>query len=229
MKILLLDDHKIFREGVSGFLKKEAFCDEVIQASTVEEARLRVEAGLPDVVVTDLSLPDEPGQNLLRWLTEEYPAVRSLCMTMHSEVSLMRDLFSAGAKGFVTKESGYKELVEGIRRVASGELYLDQVMLGRVLDYLGRERLVGEETDGSLSSLSRREQEIFFLLVQDKEISEIGETLFISPKTVENHRTRIYKKLGVRDRLSLLRFARSHGLLEKTNRGIPDQEYDKNA
>lgn len=214
MTILLVDDHKIFREGVADFLSKESFCDSVVQASTVEEARRTVDAGPPDLVVTDLSLPDESGQNLIRWLNEEHPEVRSLCMTMHTEVAVMREVLSAGAKSFVTKESGYKELVEGIRRVASGELYLDQVMLGRVLDYIERGEITGPGADRAVSELSQREQEVFFLLLEDKDASQVGEALFISPKTVENHRTSIYRKLGVRDRLSLFQFARSHGLLE---------------
>lgn len=214
MTILLVDDHKIFREGVADFLLKESFCDAVIQASTVEEARRSVSAGPPDLVVTDLGLPDEPGLNLIRWLTEAHPEVRSLCMTMHTEVALMREVFSAGAKGFVTKESGYQELVEGVRRVSSGELYLDQVMLRRVLDYLGRGGVAGPGADGPVGELSEREREIFHLLIEDKDAQQIGEALFISPKTVENHRTSIYRKLGVRDRLSLFQFARSHGLLE---------------
>jgi DNA-binding NarL/FixJ family response regulator len=214
MKILLVDDHKMFREGVSDFLMKESFCEAVIQASTVEEARHRVADGPPDVVVTDLSLPDEPGQNLLRWLAEEHPTVPSLCMTMHSEMSAMREVIAAGARGFVTKESGYKELVEAIRRVESGELYLDQVMLGRVLDYIERGGGSGPGADGAVGELSQREREVFFLLLEDKDAQQIGEALFISPKTVENHRTSIYRKLGVRDRLSLFQFARSNGLVE---------------
>lgn len=214
MKILLVDDHKMFREGVCDILLKESFCDAVIQATTVEEARHRVADGSPDVVVTDLSLPDEPGQNLLRWLTEKHPTVPSLCMTMHSEIAVMREVFSAGARGFVTKESGYRELLEGIRRVAAGDIYLDQVMLSRLLDYLGRGGADGHEADGAVEVLSQREREIFSLLIEDKDAQEIGETLFISPKTVENHRTSIYRKLGVRDRLSLFQFARSNGLLE---------------
>lgn len=214
MTILLVDDHKIFREGVADFLLKESFCEEVTQASTVEEARRSVDVGSPDLLVTDLSLPDEPGQNLIRWLNQEHPEIRSLCMTMHTEVALLREVFSAGAKGFVTKESGYTELVEAVSRVASGELYLDQVMLGRVLDYMQRGEVTGPAAGGAVSVLSQREREIFFLLLEDKDAAQVGEALFISPKTVENHRTSIYRKLGVRDRLSLFQFARSHGLFE---------------
>jgi DNA-binding NarL/FixJ family response regulator len=214
MTILLVDDHQIFREGVCDILTKEEFCTSVSQASGVADARESISQSPPDLVVTDLSLPDEPGQNLIRWVAKEYPDVRTLCMTMHSEVAVMREVFSAGARGFVTKQSGYKELIDGIRRVAAGELYVDQVMLSRIIDYLGRGQDLEGDPGGPLGELSQREREVFFLLLEDKEVADIAEALFISTKTVENHRTSIYRKLGVRDRLSLFQFARTQGCLE---------------
>lgn len=214
MTILLVDDHQIFREGVCDILTKEDFCTAVLQAAGVAAAKEVISDSPPDLVVTDLSLPDEPGQNLIRWVAGEYPDVRILCMTMHSEVAVMREVFSAGGRGFVTKQSGYKELIDGIRRVAAGELYVDQVMLSRIVDYLSRGEVMERNPESPLAELSQREREVFFLLVEDKEVSAIADALFISSKTVENHRTNIYRKLGVRDRLSLFQFARTHGCLE---------------
>ena len=214
MTILLVDDHQIFREGVCDILTKEGFCTAIAQAAGVRAAQKSISDSPPDVVVTDLSLPDEPGQNLIRWLAEEHPDVRPLCMTMHSEIAVMSEVFSAGARGFVTKQSGYKELIDGIRRVAAGELYVDQVMLALIIDHLGRGDVWEPDPGGPLGELSQREREVFFLLIEDKDVADIAEALFISPKTVENHRTSIYRKLGVRDRLSLFQFARTHGCLE---------------
>lgn len=214
MKILLVDDHKIFREGVSDILAKEEFASEIIQAADVTEAKQKISASVPDLLITDLSLPGEPGQELIRWIRENSPATRILCMSMHSDITLMREVLSLGAAGFVTKESGFKELAEAIRRVHTGEIYLDQIMLKRVLEYLDHASTFKQSADPALGELSEREREVFFLLIEGTPLQEISDKLFISTKTIENHRSKIYKKLGVHDRLTLINFAREKGMVE---------------
>ena len=212
MTVLFADEHQIFRESVSGFLEQESFCRQVVQASTVSEAVTKVADEKPDLIVTDLAFPEDTGRTLMGWVREHHAEIPVVCMTMHADVSLLREVFALGARGFVTKSSGYEELLQAVRAVSAGRIYLDQVMLSRMLDYLDR----GEAGDGggALGELSGRERDIFFLLIQSHSIDEVAGELFISPKTVENHRSSIYRKLRVGDRLELMRFSRDNGFLE---------------
>jgi DNA-binding NarL/FixJ family response regulator len=133
---------------------------------------------------------------------------------MHAELSVLKEVVAAGARGYVTKSSGYDQLVTGIRVVADG-YYLDQTMLAKVLRRFAGDPATGApKDDDPLTELTEREREIFFRLLDDASPGEIGSILFISAKTVENHRSSIYRKLGVHDRLGLFSFARQHGLVE---------------
>ncbi len=228
MNIVLVDDHKIFREGVVGFLLQEPFSTEVKGFSSVQEAKNFIEKHPPEILITDLSLPESSGQELLQWVGKNNPEIQSLVMTMHAEISVLEEVVQLGAKGFITKSSGYDELVEAILRVSKGGFFLDQLMLKTVFQRLGEGSPGSAEnsytapplsraTDGrphALEALTRREQEIFFHLIQGKKLEQISSELFISLKTVENHRSNLYQKLGVYDRLSLFNFAREQGFID---------------
>lgn len=213
MKILLVDDHQMFREGVREFLKRESFCTEVVDAESVDAARSLMTASPPDLLVTDISFPESSGKELLQWTADNCPETKCLCMTMHAKIGLLRDVLSMGVLGYVTKSSGYEELVAAIRTVGSGGRYLDQLMLNKVLDHLVNGIAAPRTEADAFSTLSEREREVVLLLLEDQDPSQIGEALYISRKTVENHRSNIYRKLGVHDRLSLLRFAGESRLL----------------
>lgn len=213
MRILVVDDHTMFREGVLDYLRKELFVSEAIGAESVEDAKNATIAEEPTLVVTDLSLPEKSGKELISWLRDTHPGVAVLVMTMHDELSSLRAAIELGARGYITKSSGYYELVQAIHRVTRGDYYLDQVMLTKLLHQIGRAEIAGPSIS-PVEDLTTREREIFELLLTEESAAAIGEKLFISEKTVENHRTSIYRKLGVHDRLSLFRFAREQGLLE---------------
>jgi len=213
MRILVVDDHAMFREGVLDFLQKELFISQAIGAPSVEEARNVVTAEEPALVVTDLSLPESSGKELIIWLRETHPDVAILVMTMHDELSSLREAIELGARGYITKSSGYYELVQAIHRITRGDYYLDQVMLTKLLQQIGRAEIAGSNKS-AVEDLTAREREIFELLLTEESAAAIGEKLYISEKTVENHRTNIYRKLGVHDRLSLFRFAREQGFLQ---------------
>ena len=214
MKVLLVDDHQIFRDSLIDHLKQESFCDSVDGASSTEEARERIGEAHPDVLVTDLSLSGESGMELLRWARQEYPEMPTACLTMHAELNVLREALEHGVSGFVTKSSGYDELVGCIKQVARGGNYLDQVMLRKVFQHFRQRPTSTGTINDVLSELTEREREIFTLLLQDYTLDAIAERLYISPKTVENHRSNIYGKLSVHDRLSLLNFARSNDLVD---------------
>ena len=227
IRVLLVDDHQMFRESLMDFLSNEAFCKEVVGAATVAEAQELIEADAPELAVCDLNLHgEENGYELIAWMSENYPGIDIVCLTMHSEMQVLREVAKLQVRGFVTKSSGYNELFRAIRSVAEGGYYLDQLLLEKVMKDLGRIPAQERSEDNSLrsspafqasdalSELTPREQEIFLLFTQDATLHDIADELYLSPKTVENHRSNIYRKLNVHDRLSLLSFAREHGLLD---------------
>lgn len=214
MIILMVDDHQIFRESVIDYLKKESFCSAIAGAASVLDAKRKIAERTPDILISDLSLPDEPGQDLLRWVAQEYPSVRRLVLTMHAELRVLREVLRCGAQGLVTKSSGYDELIEGMRRVAAGEYFLDQVMLEKVFQDLRGGSGGPRAASQPLALLTQREEEVFYALIKDKTLAEVADTLNVSAKTVENHRSNLYRKLGIHDRFSLFSFARDHGFLE---------------
>lgn len=214
MKFLLVDDHQMFRESLGDYLARESFVDEVFHAESVASAMAVLEAQPIDLVVSDLGFPESSGHELFAWCVEHCPETRVVCLTMHSEVSMLRETVRRGVSGFVTKNSGYDELLAGVRRVADGGVYLDQVMLKKLLDALEREGGAPVAGPAVLAELTSREREVLNLLLAEHDPPTIADVLFISSKTVENHRSSIYRKLGVHDRLSLHSFARQHGLIE---------------
>ncbi|TVR06969.1 MAG: DNA-binding response regulator, partial [Spirochaetaceae bacterium] len=126
LTILLVDDHQVFREGVAELLAKENCCGRMIQTHAPDEARRVIAQELPDVVVTDMSFPEGSGLDLIAWMQEAHPDTPCLCLSMHADADTLREAIAAGARGYVTKSSGYAELVHGVERVAAGGHYLDQ-------------------------------------------------------------------------------------------------------
>ncbi|TVR94329.1 MAG: DNA-binding response regulator [Spirochaetaceae bacterium] len=226
ISVLLVDDHQMFRDSLIDFLGNEFACKEVRGAATVAEARTLIEATAPDVAICDLNFPgEESGYDLIEWIRNRYPQVGVLCLTMNSELQVLREVAKREVRGFVTKSSGYNELFHAVRSVATGGYYLDQVLLEKVMKDMGRsqggprresDRVSTDDTTAVLAELTAREREIFLLFVQGATLNAIADELYLSPKTVENHRSNIYRKLNVHDRLSLVGFAREHGLDSNT-------------
>lgn len=228
MDILIVDDHQMFRESLIEFLRQEEFCTSVRGAASVQDAREAIIARPPEVLVTDLSFPEGSGQDLLQWIQETHPDIPRMCLTMHAELEVLKSVLRLGVRGYVTKNSGYNELVRAIQVMGGNGVFLDQVILEKVMDefsrpahtpYTGtRESDATAETGArrsslDLTSLTEREREVFNLLLDDHKLQDIAEILYVSAKTVENHRSSIYRKLGVKDRFSLHRRAREERLV----------------
>ncbi|MFP4377333.1 MAG: response regulator [Spirochaetales bacterium] len=212
MKILVVDDHKMFRESVVSFLEREEFCDQVDAAGSVDEAQRLIVESAPDVVLVDLSFPGEGGTALVQWAAHVAPSVACILLSMHEEVADLRLAAAAAARGYVTKNAGYDELRAAVVTVAAGGYYIDQVMLRKLFPRLGDIDGGLTATGISIEGLTSREEEVFEMMLSEMSVSEIGEALYISVKTVENHRSNIYRKLGVHDRMSLFKFAQKRGL-----------------
>ena len=212
IKILLVDDHAMFRAGIKALLKAEGRMTVVGEASTGDEAVDRVRELKPDVVVMDLSMPGSNGLEATRRIAALELDTKVLVLTVHAEEEYLVPVVEAGASGYLTKTSADTDLIEAIRVVARGEVFLPPKATTLLLQ---RYKASESEDTASLHDLSTREQEVLALTAEGYSSREIGKKLFISPKTVDTYRSRIMDKLGLNHRSELVRFALRVGLLKE--------------
>jgi DNA-binding NarL/FixJ family response regulator len=213
--ILLVDDHTLFREGLKAIISRNP-AYEVVAETGRGDAALQMARGLrPDLVLVDISLPDQSGIEVTQQLRKALPKTVIMMVTMHSKVDYIVNAFKAGATGFVTKDSAPERLLQAIDIVLRGEYFLDSAVSQRVVQRLAGIQAENKSvTDAGYETLTPREQEIFGLLAEGHSIKHISERLFISPKTVENHRTSIMHKLGVHSTIELIRYAAKLGIID---------------
>jgi len=209
LRIVLVDDHHLFRAGVKAAIALHADDIEVVgEANDARSALTVVEATLPDVVVLDLSLPGSDGIAVTKDVLRGRSRVKVLILTMHKGPHFVRQALAAGASGYALKDQRPDSVIEAIRTVVRGEVYISPAISRAALDQEGK-----PDGDGVLSRLSAREREIFSLIVQGFRSQEIAKELCISIKTVETHRSHINQKLGVHSTGEIVRLAALRGLL----------------
>src|SRR4051794_38231096 len=213
MRVILVDDHRSFRESLRVALTQQPDITVVADAGSGREAVSLVEQHRPDLLVLDLTLQDTDGISMVRELRRRGLAIPVLLLTMHQTPLFVRDALEAGASGYALKEQPLAEVIEAMRTVSGGGRYLPTSM-GAIPTPTGRKGAPGQ---GGLESLSRREREIFSLVVQGRASTEIARSLNISLKTVETHRSHINRKLGVHSGADLVRLAAVTGLLGVTS------------
>ena len=211
---LIVDDHPLFREGVKTLVEHTPHFKVVGEAGNGEEALALAKALKPDLVLMDLSLPDQSGIEVTRQIRTFLPDTRVVIVSMHSKVDLVTKAFQAGATGYVVKESATEKLVECMKAISNGEYFLDTSLSQKVVSNLVKSSARASNLDSRYQSLTRREQEVLRLVVEGLSAKEIGERLFISPKTVENHRTNIMNKLDIHSTMQLVRYAAKLGLID---------------
>jgi two-component system response regulator NreC len=212
IRILLVDDHAVLRAGLRALLEAEPGFLVVGEAGTGEEGVMKAKQLLPDVVVMDLSMPGAGGLEAVREISALGKDIRTLVLTMHGEEEHLLPVLEAGGSGYVNKRSADEELIEAIKTVAAGEVFLYPSGAKLLLRGLKQKAEPGE--DDPLDKLTDREREVLGFTVEGFSSSEIGKKLFISPKTVDTYRARIMEKLNLHHRSELVRFALKTGLLK---------------
>lgn len=211
IKVLLVDDHAMFRAGIRALLESEGRVEVVGEASSGDEGVDRVRELKPDVVVMDLSMPDSNGLEATRRIAALGLETKVLVLTVHAEEEYLVPVVEAGASGYLTKTSADVDLMEAIKVVARGQVFLPP----KATTLLLKRYKASEDSDApKLQDLSTREQEVLALTAEGFSSREIGKKLFISPKTVDTYRSRIMDKLGLSHRSELVRFALRVGLLK---------------
>jgi len=211
-KVILVDDHHVFRAGLRAILASEADISVVGEASEARQAYSLLDSAQPDLVVLDLTLPDGDGVAATREIIRREPRARVLILTMQTNELFVSRAMAAGASGFAIKSQGPEEILQAIRAVASGEKYLSPAFADRISSTNGRP--VREQCSADpLEPLSRREREVCDLVLRGLSNQGIADALCISIKTVETHRARINQKLGVHSTGQLIRLAALQGLI----------------
>jgi len=210
LRVFLADDHAVVREGLKALVNAQPTMAVVGEAADGPSACAQVALLAPDVVVMDVSMPGLSGAQATARLRLECPAVRVLALTVHEDRGYLRQLLAAGAAGYVLKRAAPEELIQAIRAVAAGGVYLDPSMAGKVLGGFVRQAAA----DGVGAELSEREAEVAQQTAAGHSNKEIAARLDLSVKTVETYRARAMEKLGLRGRADLVRYAVQQGWLQ---------------
>ena len=204
-RILIVDDHPVVREGLVRQLNREPDLAVCAEASHAAQALAALEQHDPDLILVDINLPGRSGLELMRDIRAVAPRTPMLVLSMHDESVFAERVLRAGGRGYVSKEAGGDKLVEAIRRVLSGQIYVSERVSTRLLDTLAGKHPA--RTVSPVEQLTDRELEVFTLIGQAKETKEIARRLNMSAKTVEAHRGAIKRKLKLKTGPELVRHA----------------------
>jgi len=200
MKIVIADDHPLFRSGVRNLLKTTDDLEVVGEASSGDEAVELAEALRPDVILMDIRMPGLNGIEATRMIKERFPSIEVLMLTMFQDDQSVFTAMRAGAKGYVLKDADETELLQSIRMVGSGGAVFSSDIASRMIHYFAAPKPAVQADNSALSELSKREMEILELIAEGQTNAQIASRLFISAKTVANNISTILNKLQVADR-----------------------------
>jgi DNA-binding NarL/FixJ family response regulator len=207
VRIVIADDHGIVRSGVKLLLDRQPDMEVVAEAEDGVDAVEKVIDERPDVAILDVSMPRMTGLQATHEIKRQAPATQVLILSMHDDERYLFEALRAGASGYVLKRAADQDLVNAVRAASRGEPFLtSSAQQALIRDFLDR----GDDP----AELSPREQEVVKLIAEAHTNKEIAEILHLSEKTVESHRARVLQKLGMRDRVELVRYAIRRGLVE---------------
>jgi DNA-binding NarL/FixJ family response regulator len=225
VRLVLVEDHQILREGLRSLLEIESDLDVVGEAGNAQAALEKIRALQPDVLLTDLALPNGSGMSLIRTVRDEAPEVRSLVLTGYFEEEYIRAAMDAGALGYVLKDSSREELLRAIRSVADGRQYLCTAVAQAVVSgYLNPQP--ANQSVQPLSSLTDRECQVLARIAVGQSNKVIARELNLSVKTVEKHRSNMMRKLELRNAAEVALFAVRHGLVPAEAENSAGRSFD---
>ncbi len=213
--VLIVDDHPLFRAGLKSIIANCSEFEVIGEAANGREGIEKTKELKPNMVVMDLSLPDQNGIDVTRKIKNILPETRIMILSMHSKIDYITEAFQVGATGYVVKESASERLVDCLKAISKDEYFLDTSISHKVVKSLMEsDKKEAKITDAGYDTLTPREQQIMRLLADGISAKDIAKELFISPKTVENHRTNIMNKLDLHSAMELVRYAARLGLID---------------
>jgi len=210
IKVLLVDDHAIIREGLRSLLERQPEMEVIADTDDGRKAIELVQELLPNIVIMDISMPGLNGIEATRQITAEFPDVKVIALSIHSKRRFVADMLSAGATGYILKECLFDELVQAIKAVAAGGRYLSPRITDLVVsDYVKR---LSATADSPFEALTTREREVLQLVAEGKSTKQIALELHVSTKTIEANRRQIMEKLDIHSVAELTKYAVREGL-----------------
>lgn len=212
-RIVLVDGESLIRSALKALINSTESLRVVGDAGSVEEATIAIEQHNPDLIITAIGLPGRSGIELLHEIERRHLSLKSLVLSSNDSESIIKQAIIAGAQGYILKKNNFEMLVKGINTIIKGEPFFCPVAahVANSFDLNLEMEIISSQSD-PLDPLSPREREIFHLLANGLQNSSIAKKLFISPRTVETHRARVVRKLGLNSNAELIRFAIRHGL-----------------
>ena len=204
-RVMLVDDHPIVRQGLANLIDAEDDLEVCAQVESADEALAALPGARPDVVVIDVALGERSGLELVKDVRARWPDMPMLVLSMHDEMLFAERALRAGAKGYIMKQEATEKVMEGIRRVLAGELYVSEKMAARLMTQAVSNK--GAPEENPLARLSDRELEVFTMIGHGLGTREIAGKLILSVKTVEAHREHIKEKLNLKNGTELMRYA----------------------
>ncbi len=203
VKLLLVDDHQMFLDGLRTMLSREKNLQVVAEANNGKDALSLLSQNEIDLVVTDINMPVMSGTELTKQIKKDYPHVKVLVLTMYNDREIIHEILMTEAEGYILKNSDKKELLNAIHRIIDhGTFYSNEVISIMTENYVAREKIKDKTLE-----LSAREKEIIALICQELTSAEIADRLFLSPLTVETHRKNILRKTNSKTIVGLIKFA----------------------
>lgn len=214
LQIFLADDHVVVREGLKALINAQLDMIVIGEAGDGQTAWQQARECQPDVVIMDITMPELNGVRATEQLKRACPTIKILALSVHDDTSYLRQLLAAGAAGYILKHAAADDLIQAIRLVAAGGVYLDPALAGHVVARYVRVPAVASALLGT--DLSERETEVVQRIAQGYSNKEIGAQLTLSVKTVETYRARAMDKLGLESRAALVRYALERGWLHSS-------------
>ncbi len=212
IRVLVVDDHAILRDGICSLLERQDDIDVVGEAGNGRQALEQVARLQPDIVLMDVAMPEMDGLEATRHIKAIYPEIKVLILTQHDNREYIAPLLQAGASGYVLKRAGGREVLAAIHEVYEHGAFLAPDVAHQLLQDYTEPKKQGPNSNAP--TLTEREREVLKLTVEGKSNKEIARLLFISPKTVSVHRTNIMAKLGVHNSAELVRYTMQHQLID---------------
>ena len=216
INVVIVEDHSLMREGIKAIISRDEKIKVVGESDNVDDGYDVVLACKPHILLLDIALHGSSGLVLAKRLLTAMPDLLIIIITAYSKIDYILEAVESGVKGYILKESSPENLAEAIEKVYAGEIYIDSYISNKVIKSLitKNDVEIAEDNKSAYSKLSLREQQILKLLIDGVPIKDIAEDLFISSKTVENHKASIMVKLKCKNMTELIRYAISIGLID---------------
>ena len=211
-KIIIADDHKMFRDGITAIIEQERDIELIGEAGNAQEIFEMLDKSLPDILLLDITLGDSNGIEITKTLRVRYPELKVIIISMHSESSYVIKALEVGALGYLLKDAGKIEMLNAIRAVVTGSTYFGRQVSQILMSHLSNNHNSVAKQENVM--LTRREVEVLKLIAAEHSNQEVADKLFISIRTVDTHRRNLLEKLKLKNNAGLVRYALKNGFTE---------------